>query len=168
MKIFIKTVVFAGILALSGCATMFGPAPAPGDTEAQVVAKRGPPSAVYQDGKDRLLSYAPGYNGQYSYMARIGPDGRLKSYEQVWTNEKFAEIKPNVSTSDDVLRIVGAPSMVQHYGRSTNIGWNYGYREAGAWNSMMTVYVDPQGIVRGLENGPDPRYDKDGLFGFGM
>ena len=79
-----------------------------------------------------------------------------------------AEIKPNVSTSDDVLRIVGAPSMVQRYGRSPNVGWNYGYREAGAWNSMMTVYIDPQGIVRGLENGPDPRYDKDGLFGFGM
>ncbi|RXZ38568.1 hypothetical protein D9O50_03370 [Oxalobacteraceae bacterium CAVE-383] len=168
MKNSAKNLIFAALLGLSGCASMFGPAPAVGDTEAETVAKRGPPSAVYQDGGDRLLSYAPGYNGQYSYMARIGPDGRLKSYEQVWTNEKFALIKPNVSTSADVLRIVGAPSMVQHYARTPNIGWNYGYREAGAWNSMMTVYVDPNGVVRGLENGPDPRYERDGMFGFGM
>lgn len=123
MKISIKTVVFAGALDLSGCISMLGPAPTVGDTEAQKVAKRGPPSAVYQDSKDRLLSYAHGYNGQYSYMARIVPDDRLKSYEQVWTKEKFAEIKPNVSTSHDILRIVGAPSMVQYYALSPNVGW---------------------------------------------
>ncbi|HEY4318501.1 MAG TPA: hypothetical protein VGN04_12940, partial [Herbaspirillum sp.] len=91
MNIPAKNLVFAAVLGLSGCASVFGPAPAVGDTEAETVAKRGPPSAVYQDGQDRLLSYAPGYNGQYSYMARIGPDDRLKSYEQVWTNNKFAE-----------------------------------------------------------------------------
>ncbi|HEY4317547.1 MAG TPA: hypothetical protein VGN04_08090 [Herbaspirillum sp.] len=168
MNISAKNLVFTAVLGLSGCASMFGPAPAVGDTEAETVAKRGPPSAVYQDGQDRLLSYAPGYNGQYSYMARVGPDDRLKSYEQVWTTNKFAEIKPNVSNSDDVLRIVGAPSMVQHYARTPNVGWNYGYREAGAWNSMMTVYIDPNGIVRGLENGPDPRYERDGMLGFGF
>jgi hypothetical protein len=164
MKFRAKNLIFAAVLGLSGCASIFGPAPAVGDTEAQTVAKRGPPSAVYQEGSDRLLSYAPGYFGQYSYMARIGPDGHLKSYEQVWTNNKFALIKPNVSTSEDVLHILGAPTAVAHYARMPYVAWNYGYKEAGAWDSMMSIYIDSNGLVRGLENGPDPRYEKDGLF----
>jgi hypothetical protein len=167
MKYLAKNLIFSGVLGLSGCATIFGPAPAPGDTVAQVEAKRGQPSAIYQDGNDKLLAYSPGYWGQYSYMARIGPDGRLKSYEQVWTNAKFASIKPNVSTQDDVLRIVGQPTAIEHYARSPFIAWNYGYKEAGVWNSMMTVYIDNNGIVRGLENGPDLRYERKG-FGTAM
>jgi hypothetical protein len=168
MKFSARNLIFAAALGLSGCASILGPAPQVGDTEAQTIAKRGPPSAVYKDGGDRLLSYAPGYYGQNSYMARIGPDGKLKSYEQVWTNNRFAMIKPNVSTSADVLRIVGAPSMVASYARSPYIAWNYGYKEAGAWNSMMSIYIDDTGLVRGLENGPDQRYEKDGVLGLGM
>jgi hypothetical protein len=164
MKLSAKNLILAAVLALAGCASIFGPAPAVGDTEAETVAKRGPPSAVYKEGSDRLLSYAPGYFGQQSYMARIGPDGRLKSYEQVWTTNKFALIKPNASTSEDVLHILGAPSTVTQYARSPYLAWNYGYKEAGVWDSMMTIYVDSNGLVRGLENGPDPRYEKDGLF----
>lgn len=167
MKYLSKNLMFAGVLGLSGCATMFGPAPTPGDTVAQVEAKRGQPSAIYQDGSDKVLAYSPGYWGQYAYMARIGPDGHLKSYEQVWTNEKFADIKPNVSTKDDVLRTVGQPSAVGKYARSPYIAWNYGYKEAGVWNSMMTIYLDDNGVVRGLQNGPDHRYEPGG-FGMGM
>jgi hypothetical protein len=165
MKQLHKNVIFAGMLALSGCATLFGPAPAVGDSEAQVESKRGQPSAIYHDGADTLLSYAPGYWGQYSFMARFGPDGRLKSYEQVWTDEKFAMLKPNVSTKEDVLRTVGAPSLVTRYSRVPYIAWNYGFKEANAWDSMMTIYLDDKGVVRGLENGQDYRYDhgaKDG------
>jgi hypothetical protein len=154
--------IFAGVLALSGCSTLFGPPPAVGDTEAQVETKRGQPSAIYQDGADKLLSYAPGYWGQYSYMARLGPDGHLKSYEQVWTDAKFAMLKPNISTRADVLRIVGAPTEVTRYARVPYMAWNYGYKEANAWNLMMTVYIDDKGLVRGLENGPDDRYDHGG------
>jgi hypothetical protein len=169
MKICAKTGILALILTsaltISGCATVFGPAPAIGDTEAQVVAKRGVPSAIYEDGQDRLLSYYPGYYGQYSFMARIGPDGHLKSYEQVWTDEKFAMIKPDVSTRDDVLRIVGAPTKVGGYARSPYIAWSYGYKQSGVWNSAMTIYLDNNGIVRKLENGPDRRYDSRSILG---
>jgi len=151
--------ILAGSLLLSGCAHMFGAPPAVGDTEAQAISKRGQPSAVYRDGSDKLLSYAPGYWGQQSFMARIGPDGRVKSYDQVWTSNEFALIKPEVSTREDVLRIVGAPSFTSTYGRVPYTGWNYGYKEAGAWDSLMTIYIDKNGLVRGMENGLDPRYE---------
>jgi hypothetical protein len=159
MKQISALLILVGSLVLSGCAHMFGPPPTVGDTEAQAIAKRGQPSAVYRDGNDKLLSYAPGYWGQLSYMARIGPDGRLKSFDQVWTFNEFALIKPQVSTRDDVLRIVGAPSWTSTYARVPYTGWNYGYKESGAWNSLMTIYIDNKGLVRGMENGVDSRYE---------
>jgi hypothetical protein len=164
MKSLARSLILSAALSLSGCA-LFGPPPAVGDTESQVIAKLGQPRAVYPDGNSKLLSYSPGYFGQYSYMARIGPDGRLLSYEQVWTMEKFGTIKPDLSTKDDVLRTVGTPTEIVGYARSPYAAWNYGFKEAGVWNSMMTIYIDSNGIVRKLENGMDMRYERNGFFG---
>ena len=47
-------------LWLSGCATMLGPPPMPGDTAEVVQAKFGQPTGAYKDGDDTLLEYARG------------------------------------------------------------------------------------------------------------
>ena len=67
------------ILALSACAGLTGPPLAPGQSEADVVARLGRPSNVYPEGGSRLLEYRRGPMGQTTDMARIGPDGRLKN-----------------------------------------------------------------------------------------
>ena len=154
--------VFSALI-LGGCA--FAPAVAPGEPESQVLARLGRPTAVYPEGNGKLLEYASGPFGQYTYMAHIGPDGNLISYEQVLTLQKFQSIKVNQDTKEDVLRIIGHPTEVMRYARIPFDAWNYGYKESGVWNSMMTVYFDDQGIVRKVENGPDPRYD-DSRFKF--
>ncbi len=151
----------AGIFAiLAGCSTLFAPPVAPGEPESQVIASLGQPTDTYAVGNDRLLEYNGGAFGQYTYMARIGPDSRLISYEQVWTLENFNKIKVNEATKADVLRLIGHPTEVTRYARIPYDAWNYGFKESGVWNSMMTVYFDDQGIVRKLENGPDPRFEK--------
>jgi len=99
-------------------------------------------------------------------MARIGRDGRLMSYEQVLTTEKFATIKPGISTKTDVLRIVGHPSETMYLPRQQLEVWTYPYKEQGVWNSMMHVHFDRSGVVRKMENGMDLRFDRDGKFGF--
>ena len=152
-------------LSLSGCASLFQPPVQPGETEEQVVARLGTPTAIYPDGNTRLFEYAAGPFSQYQYMARIGPDHRLVSYEQVWTLQNFQAIRVNQDNRDDVLRRVGRPTEVMRYARVPFDAWNYGFKESGVWNSQMTVYFDDQGIVRKVENGPDPRYDDSRLFG---
>jgi hypothetical protein len=145
-------------LALAGC-TVFGPAPVPGDTESVVIQKRGTPNAVYPEPDGgRLLEYTLQPMGQFCYMAHIGPDGRLISYEQVLTNEKFATIKVDHATKADVLRTVGHPADYSGVAFHNYEVWSYRYRESGVWNSMMHVHFDQNGIVRQLLNGPDPRY----------
>jgi len=142
---------------LSGCAGLGGPAIGPGATEDEVIARLGQPTHVYQDGDSRLLEYMRGPMGQTTNMARIGPDGRLQSFEQVLTMERFARIVPGQTRQEQVLRIVGAPSEVKFYRHMGMQGWNYPYRENNVWDSMMTIYIDGAGLVRRMENGPDPR-----------
>ena len=142
-------------LMLSACAGLGGPAP--GATEAEVVAQLGRPTNIYPDGGSRYLEYMHGPMGQTTDMARIGPDGRLQSFTQVLTMETFARIVPGVTRQEQVLRIVGAPSEVKFYRHVGMRGWNYPYKENNVWDSMMTIYVDDAGLVRRMENGPDPR-----------
>ncbi len=147
----------ASALLLSACAGLGGPALAPGAPEAEVLARLGQPTHVYQDGDTRLLEYMRGPMGQTTDMARIGPDGRLQSFTQVLTMEQFARIVPGVTRQEQVLRIVGAPSEVRFYRHPGMRAWNYPYKESNVWDSMMTIYIDDTGLVRRIENGPDPR-----------
>lgn len=159
MKHLFPTLLAGLLLSLGGCASLLAPPVNPGEPEAQVLARLGKPTGTYQDGNDILLEYSRGPFGQATFMAKIGPDRKLVSYEQVLTLEKFATIKVNQFNQNDVLRTIGKPIETIYYDRVKLNGWNYGYKESGVWNSMMTVYFDDSGIVRKLENGPDPRYE---------
>lgn len=157
------TLLAASVLA--GCASLLQPPVTPGQSEEQVLSRLGAPSNTYQDGNTRLFEYAAGAFGQYQYMARIGPDHRLLSYQQVWTLENFRAIRVKQDTKQDVLVRVGRPTEVTRYARIPFEAWNYGFKESGVWNSEMTVYFDDAGVVQKVENGPDPRFD-DSRFRF--
>lgn len=152
---------------LSACSVL---APTPvniGDSEMNLIAKRGQPTHRYQDGKDQLLEYALGPWGQKTYMARIGPDGKVISFKQVLTVQTFASIKINEATKADVLRTIGAPSETSYLSLTDLEVWTYPYKENDVWNSMMHVHFDKSGIVRKMLNGPDPRFDPDMHFPLG-
>ena len=154
MKNLSRALLISLAVILAGCAVPVNP----GDPETQVISRLGKPTATYQDGNERLLEYDQGAFGQETHMARISPDGRLISYTQVLTLEQFAKIKVGQS-KNDVLRLVGHPLDTIFYSRVKLEGWNYGFKESGVWNSLMTVYFDEAGIVKKLENGPDPRFE---------
>lgn len=71
--------------------------------------------------------------------------------------EKLARIVPDQTRQEQVLRTVGAPSEIRFYRNVGLNGWNYPYKESNTWDSMMTIHVDDTGLVRRMENGPDPR-----------
>jgi hypothetical protein len=159
MKTLNKFATLAALLLLTGCGAVLRQAPNPGDPAEVVQSKMGTPTGVYEDGSARLFEYATGPMGQYTYMARIGADGRLVSYEQVLTSEKFATIKVDHATHGDVLRAVGRPAERSRVAMHNYEVWSYRYKEAGVWNSLMHVHFDEQGVVRQMLNGPDPRYE---------
>jgi hypothetical protein len=149
---------------LGGCAALSRTPPTIGDPVATVTAKFGQPTAVYPDGAGQELEYATGPMGQFTWMARIGPDGRLATFEQVLTGQKFATIKVGTATKDDVLRIIGRPAEHSHVMLHDYEVWSYRYKENGVWNSMMHVHFDHAGIVQLMQNGPDPMYEERRFF----
>ena len=152
-----KLTTLAAALLVAGCALRT--APDPGDPLDVVQAKMGTPTAVYTDGAARTLEYATGPMGQYTWMAHLGPDGRLTSYEQVLTSEKFATVKIDQATKDDVLRTFGHPAEVSRVAMRDYEVWSYRYKEGGVWNSLMHVHFDGQGVVRQMMNASDPMYN---------
>ena len=97
----LATAVLLAVLA--GCASWNAPPPQAGEPRAAVEARLGRPSNIYQLDTGPELEYATGPYGQYTYMARFGPDDKLISYEQVLDTPGFARIKVGVSTQQDVL-----------------------------------------------------------------
>ncbi len=168
MKHWCLIIYFATFLLLAGCAGFGNPPVMPGETEQAVVAKLGQPTHRYVDGKEQLLEYAQGPWGQKTYMARIGPDGKLISYDQVLTTQKFAAIKIDSATKNDVLRTIGAPTETSYLTLSQLEVWSYPYKESGVWDSMMHVHFDRAGIVRKMINGPDPNRDPERHWIFGI
>jgi hypothetical protein len=147
------------LLVLVGCASLGGPPPAIGDSVDTVKLKLGQPTSVYSAGSEQLLEYAQGPMGQVTWMAHIGPDGRLTRFEQVLTGATFATIKVGSATHEDVLRTIGRPAEKSTLPLQGFEVWSYRYKENDVWNSMMHVHFDRNGIVRQMLNGPDPMYD---------
>lgn len=160
--------LIAAIAMTTGCKFLIQAPVNAGDNEADVVAKRGQPTGHYQDGKDRILEYTLGPWGQKTYMARIDPNGKVVSFEQVLTSQKFATIKVGEMKKSDVLRLIGAPSETSYLSLRDLEVWSYPYKENDVWNSIMHVHFDKDGIVRQMLNGPDLRFDPDVRFPFGL
>lgn len=141
---------------LSACAGWGGARLTPGMPEAAVRAALGAPTGVYRDGGDTVLEYASGPAGQATWMARLDPAGRLASYEQVLTSEKFAQVKVGKDNRDTILHRFGRPAEVLRFASSPADVWMYRYKEQDVWNSVMYVEFATDGTVGKLTNGPDP------------
>lgn len=164
MRKLIRIVMLGSVALLAGCVALTRTAPVPGDTVADAQAKFGPPTAVYPTPNGQVLEYAAGPMGQYTWMANVGPDGRLVSFEQVLTGEKFATLKIGKARKDDVLRTVGRPAETSFLSLPQLEVWSYRYKEAGVWNSMMHVHFDRSGVLSMMQNGPDPMYEERRFF----
>lgn len=168
MQLAFRILAIALLALLGACAAIIPASVHIGDAEAELIAKRGQPAHRYKDGNVHLFEYPTGPWGQRTYMARVGPDGRVISFEQVLTTQKFASIKVGEATKDDVLRTIGSPSETSYLSLSDLEVWSYPYKENDIWNSVMHVHFDRAGIVRKMLNGPDLRFDPDRRFPFGI
>ncbi len=157
-RLFAPATLIAVLLA--GCAT---PERLPvGADQAAVLAKVGAPAERYPlPGGERWV-YPAGGLSQETWMVDLDTAGRVAQVEQVLTMASFTRLRTGVDTQAEVRRALGPPRLVQKFSRVKLTAWLYAYKEDGMWNSEMAVYFDPAGVVRKLENGPDPRFLMDG------
>ena len=159
-------------LALVSCANIYAPSLPVGTPEAEVIARLGTPTHAYPatTRQLRVLEYMTGPFGQATFMARMGPDARLLSYEQVLTAQTFATVRVGVDTKTDILHVLGAPGNTSYLALMHQDVWSYPYKENPVADSVMHVHFDDAGIVRRMLNGPDPQRDSahQGRFGLGF
>jgi len=158
MKNLLKILSLVMVMLVAACGTLNTPPPTIGMSEEAVIARSGKPIVRHQDGRETLLEYSSPW-GQTTYMARIGADGRLKSWEQVLSNDNFAKIVIGKTTKPEIFRTFGTPAETTYLNLPKLEVWSYRYKEGGVQNLMIHVYFDHQGVVRRTEGGLDPRYD---------
>lgn len=136
----------------------------PGTPRDEVVARAGPPAAVWQlpNGGQRL-QYTLMPTGHYAFMVDFDSAGRLVQTRQVMTPSEFHRIQVDQWTREDVAREFGPPARIDGVASFNGPVWTYRWYEPGQGPMFYFVYFDPQGIVRrahpGIEhfNAPNDR-----------
>lgn|SRR5574340_812613 len=140
----------AAILAcalLAGCASYSGSGLRPGDDGSQVRAVMGAPDETWQEADGGATwSYPRGPMGRETFMARLGPDGKLIGITPVLNDATFDRIVGRKTTEAEVRRRLGRPAEIWFLPRQHETVWRYRYWHlAEPW--VFEVGIDDQGVV---------------------
>lgn len=144
--LFVPTLVLALLaLLLSGCAL---PAKVPlGSPQADVIARLGPPTAVFALPSGQRLLYSELPAGFAAYNLDFDASGRLVRNEQVLTQSRFENIPTGTWTRADVERTFGPPLLLERVARFDGDIWTYRFRQ-NSDPRLAHVHIDRAGIVR--------------------
>ena len=156
----IRGLVVISALLISACAGFSGSNLQPGvSTMAEVMASMGEPAMVWKnpDGSAQL-AYPRGPAGTQTFMAFVGPDGKLQRIESVLNMDNFARIQPGMS-KDDVQRVLGPPGApwTQFFSRTNTLNWSWLFCDVFSLQTFFDVSFDgTTSLVR--STGQSPRY----------
>ena len=133
---------------LEGCASYGGSSLVMNQsTEAEVRATMGPPAVVFETGSGgKRLVYPRGPLGVETFMADVGPDGRVVSIRNALNDETFFQIRPGM-TKDEVLRLIGPPGETMAFPRNNTHAWDYRFVDTWGYRSIFSVTFNAQDIV---------------------
>lgn len=157
----LKRIVLIGMVFLvTACASYSGYTLKPGiSTLPEVVATMGEPAMQWNDPDGRVqLAYPRGPAGTQTFMAYIGPDGRLERIERVLDMGHFARIVSGVSDQAAVLRIIGPPQpqWTAYFAARDELVWEWRFCDDWAAAARFDVLFDgTTGIVRTTYKRPD-------------
>jgi len=142
----LPTALLAAGLFASGCANL--DTISPGTPAAAVEASRGKPSRVWQEaGGGASWEYPTGPQGKYTYMVRVGADGRVTRVDQVLGWDVFRKVDIGMTTQD-VEHLLGRPYNKATYSRTGQTAWAWRFMET-VWPRCFFAYFGPDGKVAG-------------------
>lgn len=142
----LQCVLLAGCLLVSGCANLAGIPP--GTPAASVEASQGKPFRVWPEpGGGASWEYPFGPAGRYTYMVRVGPDGRVTDVDQVLGWDTFNKITQGMP-NEEVEHMLGRPFSKVTYPLTGQTVWAWRFVET-VWYRCFFTYVGPDGKVAG-------------------
>lgn len=142
----------AAALLLASCAAFDMRGLQPGQaTESQVIAQLGQPALrLPQPGGGSALYYPQAPEGRQTYVAVLGPDGVLRSFEQRLVPQEFAKITKG-TTADQVRGVLGPPWQVTHFRFKNQDVWEYKWL-AVEEKRVLWLGFTPDGKVAEITN----------------
>ncbi len=139
-------------LLLAACASYSGSSLQPGQARLEdVQGIMGPPAMRWQDADGSVqLAYPRGPFGYHTFMARLGPDGRLQSMANVLEPATFARIRPGI-TKDEVLRVLGPPdpALTVYFEARDELVWDWRFcSDFGVASRFQVLFDNTVGTVR--------------------
>lgn len=155
--------------ASAGCASYAGRGLVPGQSSAeQVEAVMGPAAERRKFASGETALYYPRQPfGRQTFVARIGPDGRLLAIEQRLTEQNLALLVPGQSDAEDVRDLFGPPYQANVFPLLQREAWTYKMYQ-GAMQKDLYVQRSPDGVVREVMLMDEPRTPVDRGFSFGF
>lgn len=158
-SVWVRVLLVFSALLVAACAGYSGSNLKPGvSTLPEVLASMGEPAMVWKnaDGSEQL-AYPRGPAGTQTFMAYVGPDGKLQRIEKVLDTAHFARVQAGM-TKDEVLRILGPSGSrwTQYYPMSNQLAWSWLF--CNSWNvqEFFDVMFDATtGIVRTTAQHPN-------------
>ena len=140
----LQSTLLAGCLLISGCANLNGIAP--GTAASAVEASSGKPFRVWPEpGGGASWEYPTGPSDRYTYMVRVGADGRVTRVDQVLGWDTFVKIGPGMPATE-MEHLLGRPFSKVRYPLTGQTAWTWRFRET-VWNRCFFAYVGPEGKV---------------------
>lgn len=138
---------------------------APGASEAEVLARLGPPSGRHRpprmDGVSpeavRRLEFARGPAGLHTWMVDLDAQGRVVGLSQVLEETHFLQLQPGMER-EEVLRRLGRPGGLRELPRQQHQLWLYRY--ANPFCIVYSVSIDRQGRLAEAGHLPDPACER--------
>jgi hypothetical protein len=143
----------AAVLAALGRPSAEYALPAADPLRATPAAGPGEPAGI----ATHRLEYIDGL-AQAGWLVDLDDGNRVTAVTQGHALARFAQVRVGVDDQAAVRQRLGTPHEVQRYALSGLTAWHYPYRD-GPWNLEMSVMFDDGGVVRRMENGPDPRFE---------
>ena len=137
------------LLWIGGCASYSGRTLVPGQSTAQdVMEVMGRPALERAaPGGGRVLWYPRLPFGRESYAATLDAQGRLVSVEQRLDAKFVAKLRPNETTAEQVLDLLGPPYDVYQFPRQQRETWEYQLRTPPSHKNLY-VQFSPDRVLR--------------------
>lgn len=142
----LKFLVLAGSALASACANLTSIAP--GTPAASVEASSGKPYRVWPEtGGGSSWEYPLGPQGRYTYMVRLGADGRVTTVDQVLGWDTFKRVGVGMP-AQDVEHLLGRPYSKVMFPLTGQTAWAWRFVET-VWPRCFYAYVGSDGRVAG-------------------
>ena len=126
-------------------------------TESELRSLMGEPGREWrnEDGS-RTLEFSRQPEGTACYMATVGPDGILRSLDQVLTPENFARVQPGMD-KDALRRLLGKPRAMHRFAVSPEEIWEWKVGTQITRDPYFNVHFGPDDRVTETSTSVDMR-----------